>query len=129
MRTESTAGFVGVAIVGVVTAATGLAGCGCSHSVKPKRAGIANTINYGSLGTTATVDCGDGKALNVGGSNNTLTVKGICASVNIVGADNRITVEKIDESLTLSGLDNKVVYKNGAPKIDDHGSGNIVKKD
>src|SRR6202161_3436608 len=34
---------------------------------------IGNTINYGSLGTTTTLDCGDGKSLNVGGSNNTLT--------------------------------------------------------
>src|SRR3954470_11168273 len=47
---------------------------------------VGNTINYGSFGTTADIDCSDGKSLNVGGSNNTLTVKGTCASVNIGGA-------------------------------------------
>jgi hypothetical protein len=117
-----------VIVVGVVGVVIGLAGCGCSNSAKPKHPGIANTINYGSLGTTANVDCGDGKTLNVGGSNNRLTVSGSCKSVNIVGADNKITFEKIEKSLTLSGLDNTVVYKAGKPKVDDRGSGNSVKK-
>src|SRR6201996_3107341 len=48
---------------------------------------IGNTINYGSLGTTTTLDCGDGKSLNVGGNNNTLTVKGTCHTVSVGGAD------------------------------------------
>jgi hypothetical protein len=128
MRTRLPLAVIGV-VAGVLSAATGVAGCACSKSVKSKHPGIANTINYGSLGTTASVDCGEGKTLNVGGSNNTLTVNGTCKSVNIVGADNRITFERIDKSLTLSGLDNKVVYKAGEPKVDDHGSGNTVKKD
>src|ERR1700758_1919982 len=37
---------------------------------------IGNTLNYGSMGTTATLDCASGKSLNVIGSNNTLTVTG-----------------------------------------------------
>ena len=60
---------------------------------------IGNTINYGSLGTTTTLDCGDGKSLNVGGSNNTLTVKGSCGTVSIGGGDNKITIDKIDKNL------------------------------
>ena len=60
---------------------------------------IGNTINYGSFGTTADIDCADGKSLNVGGSNNTLTVKGTCANVNIGGADNTITFETVDKEL------------------------------
>jgi hypothetical protein len=127
MRTHLPIVVIGV-VVGILSAVTGLAGCDCPKGATSKRPGIANTINYGSLGTTASVDCGDGKTLNVGGSNNTLTVKGTCESVNIIGADNRITLEKIDKTLTLSGLDNKVVYKAGKPKVDDHGSGNTVKK-
>ena len=63
---------------------------------------IGNTINYGSFGTTADIDCADGKSLNVGGSNNTLTVKGTCANVNIGGADNKITFDKIDKELSAS---------------------------
>ena len=42
----------------------------------------------------------DGKSLNVGGSNNTLTVKGSCASVNIGGADNKVVFDKIGTELS-----------------------------
>jgi len=89
---------------------------------------IGNTINYGSFGTTADLDCADGKSLNVGGSNNTLTVKGKCASVNIGGADNKITFEEISTDISLVGLNNTVTYKNGDPKINNLGSGNTVSK-
>ncbi len=65
-------------------------GCGRAGSAVE----VANTINYGSFGTTTEIDCGDGKSLNVGGSNNTLTVTGSCASVNVGGADNRIASSK-----------------------------------
>src|ERR1700751_4237891 len=89
---------------------------------------IGNTINYGSFGTTADIDCADGKSLNVGGSNNTLTVKGTCASVNIGGADNKITFDKIDKDLSVVGLNNTVTYKDGDPKVNDLGSGNKISK-
>jgi hypothetical protein len=89
---------------------------------------VGNTINYGSFGTTADIDCADGKSLNVGGSNNTLTVKGTCASVNIGGADNKITFDKVDKDISVVGLNNTVTYKDGDPKVNDLGSGNSVKK-
>src|SRR6201996_4061226 len=89
---------------------------------------IGNTINYGSLGTTTTLDCGDGKSLNVGGSNNTLTVKGRCGTVSIGGADNKITFDKIDKQLNVVGFNNTITYKDGAPKIDNLGSGNTINK-
>lgn len=87
---------------------------------------IGNTINYGSFGTTATIDCADGKSLNVGGSNNTLTVSGTCANVNIGGADNKITFDRVDAELSVVGLNNTVTYRNGDPKINDTGSNNNV---
>ncbi|MGH3564008.1 MAG: DUF3060 domain-containing protein [Mycobacterium sp.] len=142
MRTHSPIVVIGVA-VGVLTAVIGLAGCGGSKSTSPATSSagssesstnttaqveIGNTINYGSFGTTADVDCADGKSLNVGGSNNTLTVKGTCDSVNILGMGNKITFDKIDKSLTIAGLNNTVTYKDGDPKVDDHGSGNAVNK-
>jgi hypothetical protein len=89
---------------------------------------VGNTINYGSFGTTADIDCADGKSLNVGGSNNALTVKGTCASVNIGGADNKITFDKVDNALSVVGLNNTVTYKAGDPKVEDLGSGNKVSK-
>ncbi|WP_428342290.1 DUF3060 domain-containing protein [Mycobacterium sp.] len=89
---------------------------------------IGNTINYGSLGTTTTLDCGDGKSLNVGGSNNTLTVKGSCGTVSIGGADNKITIDKIDKQLNVVGFNNTISYKDGAPKVENLGSGNTINK-
>lgn len=102
-------------------------GCGGPRqSQEPKEPG--NTVNYGSFGTTAEVDCAAGKSLNVGGSNNKLRVTGSCESVNIVGADNTITLREVDKSLTITGLNNTITYRRGDPKIDDHGSGNTVTK-
>jgi hypothetical protein len=89
---------------------------------------IGNTINYGSFATTADIDCANGKSLNVGGSNNTLTVKGTCGSVNIGGADNKITFEKIDKDISVVGVNNTVTYKAGDPKVSDLGSGNQISK-
>jgi hypothetical protein len=89
---------------------------------------IGNTINYGSFGTTSNLDCANGKSLNVGGSNNTLTVTGTCASVNIGGADNKITFDKVDKQLSVVGLNNTVAYRAGDPKVDDLGSGNKIAK-
>ncbi|GFG73144.1 hypothetical protein MBOT_05090 [Mycobacterium botniense] len=89
---------------------------------------VGNTLNYASFGTTAELDCGNGKSLDVGGSNNTLTVKGTCASVNIGGADNKVTLDKIDQHLSVVGLNNTVIYKSGDPKVDNLGSGNTITK-
>jgi hypothetical protein len=122
----------------IAACAVGLAGCGSGGDKTPAptaTAGssgaaveIGNTINYGSFGTTADLDCASGKSLNVGGSNNTLTIKGTCAKVNIGGADNKITLETVDKELSVVGLNNTVAYKNGDPKVDDFGSGNKISK-
>ena len=115
-------------------AAVGLAGCADSGSptVSAGSSGvqveIANTINYGSVGTTAEIDCADGKSLTVGGSNNSLTVKGTCSNVNVGGADNRLTFEKIVDGLSVVGLNNTVTYSDGDPKVNDTGSGNSIRK-
>lgn len=117
--------------------AFGLAGCGGGEDTDSPTATagtsgaqveFGNTINYGSFGTTADIDCGDGKSLNVGGSNNTLTVHGTCASVNVGGADNRITLARIDKELSVVGLNNTVRYRDGEPRINNLGSGNDIKQ-
>jgi hypothetical protein len=124
------------AIVSAVTLA--LAGCGSESqdtNTPTATAGtdgaqveVGNTINYGSFGTTADIDCADGKSLNIGGSNNTLTVKGTCANVNIGGADNTVSFERIDKEISVVGLNNTVTYKDGDPKINDTGNGNKIGK-
>ena len=115
-----------------------LAGCGAESSdttnptvtagTSGAQVEVGNTINYGSFGTTAEIDCADGKSLNVGGSNNTLTVTGTCAAVNVGGADNRITFDKIDNDLSVVGINNTVTYKDGDPKVNNLGSGNKIEK-
>jgi len=140
-RTAAGALAVGVAVV------CGIAGCGSKNNTTVPSSGsptssastpatastgaqfdIGNTINYGSLGTTTTLDCGDGKSLNVGGFNNTLTVKGHCGTVSIGGADNKLTIDKIDKELNVVGSNNTISYKDGSPKVDNLGSGNTINK-
>ncbi|WP_299561804.1 DUF3060 domain-containing protein [uncultured Mycolicibacterium sp.] len=133
MRLRPAASTVAVAAV-----VAGLAGCGSGDrdgAAPTMTAGtsgaqieVGNTINYGSFGTTAELDCADGKSLNVGGSNNTLTVRGRCANVNIGGADNRITLDRVEHTLTVVGLNNIVSYRAGDPQVDDLGSGNRIDK-
>src|SRR6185312_9708970 len=115
------------AIVGVLS----VAGCGSQSSddtdptmtagTSGAQVEVGNTINYGSFGTTAEIDCADGKSLNVGGSNNTLTVTGTCASVNIGGADNRINFDTVENELSVVGINNSVTYAGGEPRVDNLG--------
>jgi hypothetical protein len=127
-----------VSALGVAAALAVLTGCGSdstdttSPSATVGSSGgqveIENTINYGSFGTTTDIDCADGKSLNIGGSNNTLTIKGTCASVNIGGADNKVSLDTVNDSLSVVGLNNTVTYKAGDPKVNDTGSGNKITK-
>jgi hypothetical protein len=137
MRTNTlrlAAAVVGMAFV----IALGLTGCGSQSKdttsptatvgTSGAQLEVGNTINYTSFGTTADIDCADGKSLNVGGSNNTLAVKGTCASVNVGGADNKITFDKVDKELSVVGINNTITYKDGDPKVDNLGSGNKITK-
>lgn len=108
--------------------ASTLVGCGSGDNRSGTAVEVANTINYGSFGTTTEIDCADGKSLNIGGSNNTLTVKGSCASVSVGGADNKITVVRIDGELSVVGLNNTITYSDGSPAVHDAGSGNRISK-
>jgi hypothetical protein len=127
---------IALSATGISVLALAVVACGGSDGTVPSMTAgasgaqveIGSTINYGSFGTTADIDCANGKSLNVGGSNNTLTVKGTCASVNIGGADNKITIATVNDSLSVVGLNNTVTYSGGSPKIEDRGSGNTVGK-
>lgn len=121
----------------VAAAVIGLTGCGGSKPSGPDSSSshkpampfnVGNTLNYGSFGTTADLDCADGKTLDVAGSNNTLTVTGHCETVRIGGADNKLTIAHVDKELTVLGFDNTVTYKDGDPTVEDHGPGNTITK-
>ena len=105
-----------------------LAGCGPDRGSQGMQVDVANTVNYGSFGTTAEIDCGQGKALNVGGSNNTLTITGTCTSISVGGADNTITIERVDGELSVVGFNNTVKYNAGEPTVNDHGSANRISR-
>lgn len=127
-----------IGFIGTAALTFGLTACGSNSQDTPSptatagtsgaQVEIGNTINYGSFGTTADIDCADGKSLNVGGSNNTLTVKGTCANVNIGGADNKISFERVDAELSVVGLNNTVTYRDGDPKVNDTGRNNSISK-
>jgi hypothetical protein len=127
-----------ISCLGAATLAVSLTACGSTGQDADKptatagtsgaQVEIGNTINYGSFGTTAEIDCADGKSLNVGGSNNTLTVKGTCAKANIGGADNKISFERVDSELSVVGLNNTVTYRDGDPKVNDTGRNNDITK-
>jgi len=104
-----------------------LAGCGSGTDKPGTQVEVGSTINYGSFGTRAEIDCGQGKSLNVGGSNNKLTVTGTCGSVSVGGADNTITVTRVDGELSVVGLNNRVTYS-GDADVNDTGSGNQITK-
>ena len=112
----------------VLVAALLLAGCGSNGDTAASTVEVGNTVNYGSFGTKATIDCGQGKSLNVGGSNNSLKVTGTCASVSVGGADNTISIARIDGELTIVGLNNTITYKAGDPTVNDEGSGNRISR-
>jgi hypothetical protein len=115
-----------VALPVLVVVAVSLAGCGSEDDRAGVQVEVANTINYGSFGTSADIDCGAGKSLNVGGSNNTLRISGACATVSVGGADNRITLERVDGELSVVGLNNTISYRHGEPTVNDAGSGNRI---
>lgn len=93
--------------VAVITALGPVGYCSNNQPAqKPPVISINNTVNDGSFGTTRTGDGGDGNSLNVGGSNNTLTVTGTCASVKA----------------------GTITYRDGDPQVQEPGSGNTITK-
>lgn len=114
----------------VLVATVGITGCGSKkqEAPGPPVAETNNTINDGTFEKTDTLDCADGKSLNIGGSKNTLTVKGRCAKVIIGGDDNKISFDTVDTELIVAGLNNTVTYRDGDPQVQDMGSGNTISK-
>ena len=47
------------------------------------------------MGTTTTLDCANGKSVNVAGSGNTLTITGSCETASVGGTDNKITFDRL----------------------------------
>lgn len=110
--------------------------CGSDESAAPTSSAAelseeltdGGTITYSSIGARTGLDCGQGKSLNVVGSNNTLTVSGTCSTVTVGGPDNRITVERIARELIVVGFHNTITYHDGDPAVSDTGDANTITK-
>jgi hypothetical protein len=89
---------------------------------------VGNTINFAGSSVTTEIDCADGKSLNVGANDNTLTVKGTCAEVRVGGSGNTITLDQVDTLISVAGTSNKVTYKAGSPKVETLGDRNEITK-
>lgn len=100
-----------------------LAGCGTTPN---PAVSTGADVTYGSFGTKADIDCGAGRSLSIGGSNNALTVVGRCSSVTVSGADNTVTLQQVDGELSVTGLNNTVRYRSGDPTVTDTGSSNRI---
>lgn len=124
MRTKSSQILIGLMLA---VAVLGLSGCPKKQAVdKPPVGEMGNTLNDGRFGTTATLNCGQGKGLNIGGSRNTYTVKGKCGSVVVGGDENKISFDGIETDLTVAGLNNTITYREGNPNVQDLGTGNTI---
>ena len=120
--------FRGVAAWTAAFSGAVVAGGLFSACAKPAPAPVETDLHYDSFGTKAGIDCANGRSLDIGGSNNTVTVTGICGAVTVTGADNKIHIEKVERDLVLTGLNNTVIYVTGDPKVDDRGNGNDVRR-
>ena len=65
---------------------------------------VGSTINYGSVGTAADIDCGDGESLNVGAPT-TRRGSGDMRVGQRRGADNKITLGGSTVRLSVVGLE------------------------
>jgi Protein of unknown function (DUF3060) len=127
-----------IVVTSAAVLAVGMSGCGSKSSDTSSPTATAgssglyvelgNTINFGGSRVTTEIDCADGKSLNVGMNDNTLTVKGTCAEVRVGGSNNNITLNQVDTLISVAGTNNKISYKTGDPKVEKLGDSNQINK-
>lgn len=101
---------------------------GCGSEEPDVHGDPGGPISYSPVGTTMTIDCGPGRPLSIGGSNNKLTVTGRCTDIEITGNDNRVTVDEASGAIRAGGVNNIVIYRDGKPKVSASGGGNTVRR-
>src|SRR4051812_49482866 len=105
--------LLAVAAVGVVL----VAGCGSESkdtNTPTATAGssgaqveIGNTINYGSFGTTADIDCADGKSLNIGGAHKNPNPEGAGPHPEKGGAPHKGTPHHVEKRKNIFCVETK----------------------
>ncbi|MBK7860732.1 MAG: carboxypeptidase regulatory-like domain-containing protein [Archangiaceae bacterium] len=71
--------------------------------------------------------CREGEDIDVGGTNNHVTLTGRCGAVTVAGIGNQVTLESASE-IEVDGRSNTVSYRKGEPKISKPGAGAQVFK-
>jgi len=89
---------------------------------------IGDETVIGYFGQTTTAACEAGKALNITGANNTLTITGACDKVTVSGFSNTVTFDELKTQVSVTGYGNKLTYKSGDPKVNNYGSNNTIQK-
>ena len=82
-------------------------------------------IAFTGIGQTRAHACKAGENVDVGGTDNELTLTGPCGAVTVAGLSNEVTLDTA-ASLEVSGRNNLVTYSSGEPRVSKSGTGNRV---
>lgn len=93
-------------------------------------AGLRATTDGGraftGIGQTQSHACSEGENVDVGGTNNEVTLTGRCGEVTVAGLENTVILEAA-ASIDVSGKHNEVTWSKGEPKVTRSGSNRVVK--
>lgn len=82
---------------------------------------------FNGIGQTQSHHCVDGEDIDVAGTNNDVTLTGVCGEVTVSGLSNVVGIESA-ESIDVSGKNNHVNWSKGEPAVKKSGSGNTAIK-
>src|SRR5439155_2023355 len=97
-----------------------------SKQVVLSGAGAVGKVDGGTAFTgvaqSKTHACTDGEDIDVGGTNNQISLTGKCGKVTIAGIGNTVCVDQA-ASIDVEGRNNTATYAHGAPKLITGGTG------
>ena len=93
-------------------------------------AGLKATTDGGraftGIGQTQSHACTEGENIDVGGTNNDVTLTGKCGEVTVAGLENTVVLETA-ASIDVSGKNNEVTWSKGEPKVTRSGTNIAIK--
>lgn len=81
---------------------------------------------FNGIGQTQSHACTEGENIDVGGTNNDVTLTGRCGEVTVGGLENTVIIEAA-ASIDVSGKNNEVTWSKGEPKVTRSGTNLVVK--
>jgi hypothetical protein len=77
---------------------------------------------FTGVAQTKTYACSDGEDVDVGGTNNSISLTGKCGRITIAGIGNSVSLDTA-ASIEAGGRNNTVTYASGEPKVTKPGTG------